>query len=112
LSVVGCQLLVVGCWLLVGAGLKSAPTVAGFRTVRFRGDTDFSQTQHFDRWDAAGVQFVFGIDAIPNLVTIAENLAESEWDQLERPAKYTVQTIPRGKRENVKERIVVECHCS
>jgi hypothetical protein len=81
---------------------------AGFRTIRFRGDTDFSQTQHLDRWDAAGVQFVFGIDAMPNLVTIADNLAESEWEHLERSAKYTVQTVPRGKRENVKEGIVIE----
>ncbi len=33
---------------------------AGFRQVTFRGDTDFTQTRHLDRWDAAGVRFVFG----------------------------------------------------
>ena len=38
---------------------------AGFRRVLLRGDTDFSQTEHLDGWDAAGVRFVFGIDAMP-----------------------------------------------
>ena len=32
----------------------------GFRKIRLRGDTAFSQTQHLDRWDAAGVLFQFG----------------------------------------------------
>jgi hypothetical protein len=36
---------------------------AGFRKVRLRGDTDFSQTEHLDRWHAEGVQFVFGMPA-------------------------------------------------
>ena len=27
---------------------------AGFRKIRLRGDTDFTQTEHLDRWDAAG----------------------------------------------------------
>src|SRR3954467_8003845 len=41
---------------------------AGFRTIRVRGDTDFTQTEHLDRWDDAGdIRFVFGIDAMPNL---------------------------------------------
>ncbi len=31
---------------------------AGFRRITFRGDTDFSQTAHLDRWDAAGVRRV------------------------------------------------------
>jgi len=26
-----------------------------------RGDNDFTQTKHLDRWDSDGVQFVFGI---------------------------------------------------
>ena len=26
---------------------------AGFRKIRLRGDTDFTQTEHLDRWDAA-----------------------------------------------------------
>ena len=37
---------------------------AGFRSFLVRGDTDFTQTKHLDRWDDAGdVRFVFGIDA-------------------------------------------------
>jgi hypothetical protein len=38
---------------------------AGFRKITLRGDTDFTQTAHLDRWDGQGVQFIFGIDAIP-----------------------------------------------
>jgi hypothetical protein len=45
---------------------------AGFRKVRLRGDTDFSQTTHLDRWHSDGVEFVFGCDAAPNLVKFAE----------------------------------------
>ena len=82
--------------------------MAGFKKIRFRGDTDFTQTKHLDRWDAAGVQFVFGIDAMKNLKEIAESLENTAWKRLERPPKYEVKTIPRGKRENVKEKIVEE----
>ena len=64
---------------------------AGFRKIRLRGDTDFTQTEHLDRWDEAGVQFVFGIDAMPNLYEFAENLPESAWKRLQRPARYEVQ---------------------
>jgi len=82
---------------------------AGFREILLRGDTDFSQTEHLDRWDDRGrVRFVFGIDAMPNLVTLAEGLPEGLWKPLRRPAKYEVRTEPRGRRENVKERIVRE----
>ena len=28
------------------------------------GDTDYSQTQHLDRWDGDGIQFQFGYDAL------------------------------------------------
>src|SRR5439155_19757925 len=44
---------------------------AGFRSLLFRGDTDFTQTRHLDRWDDAGdVHFLFGIDARPNLIAL------------------------------------------
>jgi hypothetical protein len=81
---------------------------SGFRKIRFRGDTDFTQTQHLDRWDGAGVLFVFGIDAMKNLVELAESLENAAWKRLERPPKYEVKTKPRVKRENVKEKIVME----
>jgi hypothetical protein len=80
---------------------------AGFGQVWLRGDTDFSQTVHLDRWDAGGVHFVFGLDAMRNLVEKAENLPKSAWRKLQRPAKYAVQTTPRRRPVNVKEQIVV-----
>jgi hypothetical protein len=81
---------------------------AGFRKVRLRGDTDFSQTKYLDGWDEQKVQFTFGIAAMPNLVEIAENLPKRAFSRLRRPAKYQVQTKPRQRPENVKERIVVQ----
>lgn len=79
---------------------------AGFRRILFRGDTDFSQTQHLDRWDACGYRFIFGIDARPNMIELAETLPKSAWKRLRRPAKYDVKTEPRRKPANVKEQIV------
>ena len=81
---------------------------AGFREVLLRGDTDFSSTQHLDRWDAAGVRFVLGIDAMPNLVAMAADPAQCTWQWLQRPAKYAVKTKERDRRENIKERVVRE----
>lgn len=81
---------------------------AGFRRITFCGDTDFSQTTQLDRWHERGNRFVFGIDAMPNLKQIADELPASAWRTLPRPAKYTVKTQPRGRREKVKERIVEE----
>jgi len=81
---------------------------AGFRKVRLRGDTDFTQTTHLDRWDEDGVKFVFGIAAMKNLVDIAESLENEAFAPLHRPAKYVVKTNPRARPENVKERIVRE----
>jgi hypothetical protein len=80
---------------------------AGFQSILLRGDTDFSQTEHLDRWDAAGVHFVFGLDAMRNLVQIAEDLPKTAWQKLQRPAKYEVRTTPRQRPANVKEQIVV-----
>jgi hypothetical protein len=79
---------------------------AGFKKIRFRGDGDFSQTKHLDRWDDEGVLFVFGLDAMPNLVDIAESMENTDWKRLERPPKYDVKTKERKRPENVKERIV------
>jgi Transposase DDE domain group 1 len=60
---------------------------AGFRAILLRGDTDFTQTAHLDRWDGGGIGFVFGFDAQPNLVALAAALAEGVWRTLERPAR-------------------------
>jgi hypothetical protein len=80
---------------------------AGFRKIVVRGDTDFSQTTELDRWDAAGVEFVFGIDAMANLKRIADALPDRAWKRLKRPARYEVKTTPRRRPANVKEEIVV-----
>lgn len=72
----------------------------GFRKITLRGDTDFTQTEHLDRWDEDGVQFVFGIDAMPNLYEIADKLPQNAWQRLQRRPKYEVKTAPRGRCEN------------
>lgn len=52
--------------------------------VCLRGDTDFSLTTEFDRWAKAGVDFLFGLDAYPNLVEAAEALPQKGWKPLAR----------------------------
>jgi hypothetical protein len=80
----------------------------GFRKVLLRGDTDFSQSEHLDRWNADGVQFLFGYDATPNLKALAADLPATAWQPLPRLPNYTVQTQPRARPDNVKEALVVE----
>ncbi|OWK35727.1 IS1380 family transposase [Fimbriiglobus ruber] len=82
---------------------------AGFRTVLLRGDTDFSQTQYLDGWNAIRkTRFLFGYDAVSTLVRKAEELPDHAWRRLTRPARYHVNTQPRRTPENVKARIVTE----
>ena len=78
----------------------------GFKKIRFRGDTDFSQTAYWDTWDTEGITFVFGIAAMPNLINLAETLPETAWKPLLRKPRYTVATEPRRKPANIKEQIV------
>jgi len=80
----------------------------GFRKVLLRGDTDFSQSEHLDRWDAAGMHFLFGFNATPNLKAIAEDLPATAWQPLSRLPAHIVQTQPRPRPDNVKEAIVRE----
>jgi hypothetical protein len=54
------------------------------------------------------VAFVFGIDAMANLVKTANELAPSAWQPPVRPPKYEVRTHARARPQNVKERIVRE----
>ncbi len=81
----------------------------GFRQVLLRGDTDFSQTEHLDRWDAdPRVRFIFGYDAAPNLVALAEQIPAQYWKPLQRPPRPDVPTQPRQRPDNVKEALVVQ----
>jgi len=81
---------------------------AGFRRITFRGDTDFSQTPHLDRWDGDGVRFIFGYDARANLIGCAEALPATAWTPLVRRAPYEVATEPRARPVNVKAATIVE----
>jgi hypothetical protein len=81
----------------------------GFRHACLRGDTDFSQTEHLDRWDADGrISFVFGYDSKPNLEELAERLPERAWEKLRRPPRYQAVTGLRHRPENVKDKVVRE----
>src|SRR5262249_55239033 len=70
----------------------------GFRSVLLRGDTDFSQTRHLDRWTAdPRVQFLFGMDATACLPLLADDLPADAGKPLERDrVAYT-----KGKTEFV-----------
>jgi hypothetical protein len=78
----------------------------GFRRIYLRGDTDFTQTQQLDAWDAEDVTFLFGIDAMPNLKALAEDRPASDWSELQRPPQYQAQGKPRKRPERVKDRII------
>jgi hypothetical protein len=81
---------------------------AGFADILLRGDTDFSQTEHLDRWTEAGVRFVFGYDATPNLKEWANELPDAEYAELQRRAKraFVVESERRQRPQRFKEEIV------
>jgi hypothetical protein len=80
---------------------------AGWQDVLLRGDTDFSQTKYFDRWDADGVRFVFGYDASQPMVARADAVEEAEYRELVRRADAAhAARSPRVKPPWVKEQIV------
>jgi hypothetical protein len=82
---------------------------AGFRRIYLRGDTDFSQTRHLDRWDAPGdIRFLFGMDANDTLKALADELPAEAYSFLERPPRYQIKTVPRERPERVKPGIVRE----
>lgn len=82
---------------------------AGFKKILLRGDTDFSQTEHLDRWHAQpDVRFVFGLDVTPGRYVDADDLPTGAWKPLERPPKYEARDQPRAKPERVKQQIVEE----
>jgi Transposase DDE domain group 1 len=79
----------------------------GFRKVLLRGDTDFSQTEHLDRWDEDGrIRFIFGYDAKANLIDKAEHLPEMAWKTLHRRQPSEPATGPRRRTPNVKDQRV------
>ncbi len=74
--------------------------------ITLRGDTDFSLTGELDRWDEQGVKFIFGMDAHPKVVNLAQALPEQAWKPLKRLPRYEIASAARRKPERVKESIV------
>ncbi len=82
---------------------------AGFKKILLRGDTDFSQTEHLDRWHRQGdVRFVFGLDMTAGHHVDADDLPATAWKPLKRPPKHQPQGQPRTRPERVKQQIVAE----
>ena len=77
----------------------------GFQKVLLRGDTDFTQTRHLDRWDEQGVKFLFGADGSRGLVKRAEQLPASAWSELDRSPKKKKRG-KRRRRKNVRQALV------
>lgn len=81
----------------------------GFKKIRLRGDTAFSQAAHLDRWDADDVQFVFGYDAFKGLVERAEGIADDDYRELIRKAESAFEEKrARAKQPRVQDEIVRE----
>ena len=81
----------------------------GFKKIRLRGDTAFSQAAHLDRWHDDGVQFVFGYDAYKGLVQRADGVADDDYCELIRKAESAFEDKrPRAKQPRVKDAIVRE----
>ena len=74
--------------------------------ITLRGDSDFTLSAELDRWDSQGIKFLFGMDAHPKVVQLAEALPERAWKPLERLARYEIATEARAKPLRVKEAIV------
>lgn len=81
---------------------------AGFGDILLRGDTDFTQTTELDRWDADGVRFVFGYDAIKPMQHRAAQRPDTAYTELVRRAEREVNTKPRRKQPRIKQQVVVE----
>lgn len=75
-----------------------------FKKVSVRGDTDFSLTANFDKWDQQ-CSFIFGMDARKNLVKIAEQVPESDWQLFEKEPRK-IKTRKRKRPENIKAQVV------
>ena len=80
----------------------------GFRKIRLRGDTAFTQTEYLDGWDADGVKFIFGMPIARSLADRLDQIPKSRWKRLRRPAKYEVKTEPRQRPVNVKKQMIID----
>lgn len=81
---------------------------AGFSNILLRGDTDFYMTGGFDRWDAEGVRFVFGVGRMKPFAEGADAQPDELYKELVRKTERVIKTNPRRRPENVKEALVVK----
>lgn len=79
---------------------------AGFRRVRLRGDTAFSQTTELDRWDDADLLFQFGYDAMSNLKKLADELPPESWQKLRRVPGHVPVGNSRARPPKVKRQVI------
>ena len=93
-----------GCVAWIDRAIELVRPYAG--EITLRGDTDFTLSGELDRWDNQGLKFIFGLDAHPKVVALAEALPQEAWQPLERLPRYEVATEPRRKAERVKENLV------
>lgn len=80
----------------------------GFQDILLRGDTDFTQTKHLDRWDGDGVKFIFGYDANKPMKGRASAVDPDDYAELERRAKrqFVEDDRRRARPPRVKEQFV------
>lgn len=81
---------------------------AGFKEIFLRGDTDFALTTEIDRCDDDSVKFIFGYDAKPNLVDIAESLGNDAWKPLRCRQPEEPETARRSTRPDYKQHVIEE----
>jgi len=93
-----------GCVPWIDRAIELVAPHAG--EITLRGDTDFTLSGELDRWDSQGIKFLFGMDAHPKVVQLAEALPEEAWKPLERLPRYEIATEPRRKAPRVKEALV------
>lgn len=75
----------------------------GFVDILLRGDTDFSQTKFLDGWDAQGVKFVFGYDAMKNMKSKAAGLSD-EFSELNRRAKGAFVEVDQRRARPIRHK--------
>ena len=84
-----------GCVPWIDRAIKLVAPYAA--QITLRGDTDFTLSGELDRWDEQGVKFIFGMDAHPKVVNLAQALPEQAWKPLERLPRYEIGTTARRK---------------
>jgi Transposase DDE domain group 1 len=93
-----------GCVPWIDRAIELVRPYAG--EITLRGDTDFTLSAELDRWNSQGIKFIFGMDAHPKVVRLAEALSQDAWQPLERLARYEIATEPRRKPQRIKEAMV------